>query len=378
MEASAEVLTRDRGWVTHDQLSIGDEILAYDPATDAICWEPVTDLDRYEDETELIHWKSGRIDIRTTPNHRWWTIAQHEGQPRKPQFMSTEHISGKYIRVKIGGGQPGAFRDDPVLSDELVELLGWVVTEGYFVRWVSQVGRKSRPCDRCQAEADAQRATRCPDCGRKGAQRPRQRVTAATSQVSGVHFTQSHAVNGRNVARIREMVEGLTGQGFTISETVYRNRGKLHSRWVFSGALGRQVRQLVPGKRLTPELLRMLTAAQAELLLDTLIAGDGHVPASGRRRYTQKDRGQLADVAMLCAMLGIRTALHDNGQGIGVLYIGMMDTLTGKHVHVRRVSYSGVVWWLTVRTGSFMARSRGYTFWTGGQPRPHCGSLQGQ
>jgi hypothetical protein len=65
MEASAEALTRDRSWVTHDQLSIGDEILAYDPATDATCWEPVTDLYRHEGDTELIHWKSGRIDIKT-------------------------------------------------------------------------------------------------------------------------------------------------------------------------------------------------------------------------------------------------------------------------------------------------------------------------
>jgi hypothetical protein len=284
--------------------------------------------------------------------------------------MSTEHISGKYIRVKIGGGTPNAFRDDPVLSDELVELLGWVVTEGHFVPWVSQVGRKSRACDRCQEEADAPRATRCPDCGRQGRQRPRPRVTAATSQVSGVYFTQSHTANPKHVARIREMVQRLTGQGFTISEKVSTKQGRgklpnLQSRWVFSGALGRQVRQLVPGKRLIPALLGMLTAAQAELLLDTLIAGDGHVPASGQRRYTQKNRSQLADVAMLSAMLGIRTALHDNGQGVGVLYVGVMDTLTGKHVHARRVSYSGVVWCPTVRTGIFMARNHGYTFWTG-------------
>jgi hypothetical protein len=370
MEASAEALTRDRSWVTHDQLSIGDEILAYDPATDATCWEPVTDLYRHEGDTELIHWKSGRIDIKTAPNHRWWTLAQQANQRRKPQFMSTEHISGKYIRVMIGGGTPGTFRDDPVLSDELVELLGWVVTEGHFVRWVSQVGRKSRACDRCQEEVDAPRATRCPDCGRQGRQRPRPRATAATSRVSGVHFTQSHTANPKHVARIREMVQRLTGQGFTISEKVSTKHGRgklpnLQSRWVFSGALGRQVRQLVPAKRLTPALLGMLPAAQAELLLDTLIAGDGHVPASGRRRYTQKDRSQLADVAMLCAMLGIRTALHDNGQGIGVLYVGVMDTLTGKHVHARRISYSGLVWCPTVHKGIFMARNRGYTFWTG-------------
>jgi hypothetical protein len=70
-------------------------------------------------------------------------------------------------------------------------------------------------------------------------------------------------------------------------------------------------------------------------------------------------------VAMLCAMLGIRTALHDNGLGIGVLYLGVMNTLTGKHVHTRCVSYSGLVWWPIVRTGIFMARNRGYTFWTG-------------
>jgi hypothetical protein len=113
-----------------------------------------------------------------------------------------------------------------------------------------------------------------------------------------------------NVARIRDLVDRLVTAGHRISETQYRARynNSVIRQWHFAGTLGRTVRELLPDKRLTPAFIERLTAGQAQLLLDVLILADGHTDRHGHQQFIQKDSGQLDVVAMLCAMLGIRTS----------------------------------------------------------------------
>lgn len=376
IEESAQALTRDRGWVDHRRLSVGDDILVYDPADDSSRWEPILDFYRYEVDTELVHWKSKQIDVMTTPHHRWWVTGTSGYSEFTPRFMTTEQVSGHQYRVKIGGGRPGGFRSDAVLSDDIVELLGWVVTEGNFKRWVEQPSRArldQRLCSLCHERParNTRGIARCEECAPKpiqsGRTRPLPKVTAETSKVSGIVFSQSQTANPKHVARIRELVDRLVRQGHPITEAQYiaRYNDSVMSTWSFVGPLAREVRRLLPDKKLTPDLLSMLTQDQAELLLDTMLDGDGHRDSHGHRQYIQKDHGQLDVVAMLCAMLGIRTSVLGRGGDRDAVYLCATNHLKGHAVHAQRVRYSGVVWCPQVRTGIFMARNRGRTFWTG-------------
>lgn len=63
---TAEALTRD-GWKTHDQLSDGDEICAFDPATDSFAWAPAT-ISRFEEGPDKLMYAGGFL---STEDHRW-------------------------------------------------------------------------------------------------------------------------------------------------------------------------------------------------------------------------------------------------------------------------------------------------------------------
>lgn len=338
LEDKAQALTIDRGWVSHTDLNVGDFVLTFDPADDSIRWDPVDEMFRYQVDTELIRWKTKQIDVRTTPHHRWWTPAQ-SSRRYTGQFRTTEQVSGRHVRVQIGGGSPECFSGEPSLSDELVELIGWAATEGYFV------GAKTIPYSESAA-------------GRGGWTR--------------VQITQSESANPLKVKQIRDLMGRLRAQGHRITERTDHlperapYNGCVMVTWGFARDLGHTIKTLIPDKRFSPQFLASLTAPQARLLLDTLIAGDGHIDAHGHSQYIQKDRGQLDDVAMLCAMLGIRTSsLGSRDSSAGSLYLCSTNYLHGQSTPAIREEYSGVVWCPRVRTGIFLARCRGRTFWTG-------------
>jgi len=325
LEESAQALTRDRGWVTHEQLNIGDDVLIYDPEDGTSRWEPIQDFYRYRVDTELIRWKSRQINVATTPHHRWWTTGRTtrdgESALQPYGFKTTEQISGHQYKVMIGGGAPDGFAQTGTLSDDLIELLGWVMTEGCFVK-------------------------------------------PQTPGHISIHFCQSETANPQKVVAIRSMVASLREGGHRISETssVAPYNGSTMCYWHFSGPLARLVRALLPGKKLTPELFGALTAKQAELLLDTLIAGDGHTDVHGHRSFIQKDRQQLDMVAMLAAMLGIRTTI---GKRPDQIIFTTTNHAWGHQLNATTEHYEGIVWCPQVRTGIFLARNNGKTFWTG-------------
>jgi hypothetical protein len=324
LEESAEALTKDRGWVRHDALAAGDEILAYDPETGGICWEPVESMHRFNVDGDLIRWRSKQIDVATTPHHRWWASGG-AGMGEPFRFRTTAEISGRHIKVMIGGGRPGGFAGRETIDNDMVELLGWVATEGWFMR------------------------------------------NTASPKYVGVGLSQSQTHNPDHVTRIRGLVGRLVERGHRISETQYKApyNGSVLSEWHFAGALGQTVRSLLPDKKLTPWLLGLLTEGQGQLLLETLLRGDGHTDQHGGRQYIQKDPGQLDVVAMLCAMLGIRTSVLGRGGDRDSLYLCKTNYAQGVHLNAKAERYQGVVWCPHLRTGIFMARCNGRTFWTG-------------
>jgi hypothetical protein len=374
LEEAAQALSRERGWVSHGDLRSGDEVLAYDPETGEALWEPVESVHRFAvDSDEMVRWQSRQIDVLSTPTHRWWTVGG-SGYGQRQRFRTTAEISGHQVKVKIGGGAPAGFRDEPVLSDETVQLLGWVATEGWYDHYRDQSGRRgqcpARLCAICsERPARNKRGPgRCDECADKpiqaGRTQPRERVTAETSAVVGVSFSQSVTANPEKVDRIADMVRILRERGHTIREyeAVAPYNGSTLRTWRLSGDLAREVRKLLPGKKLTLDLFSLLTAKQAALLLDTLILGDGHVSKTGGVSYIQKDAEQLDVVAMLGAMLGVRTTV---GKRPDQIHLNVTEHAYGHQLNARTEHYQGIVWCPHLRTGVWMARVRGRTFWTG-------------
>jgi hypothetical protein len=369
LEEDAEALVYGRGWQRHDQLKPGDAVLIYDPDDDVILWEPLTEVVRLPWDGSLTRWRSTSIDVATTPHHQWWTVGTSGKGHYAPRFRTTEDITGKQVKVMIGGGQPECFATDAELDHDFVELLAWVFTEGWFES-KDLIGDRScvqcdvRPARGARGPAVCEQCARAPFSGRP-------RIGPRPTVYTRTGFAQSQTAKPKQVARIRELVDRLVAAGHPISEHQYRTGDGVMSAWRFSGELDRQVRAALPDKRLTPKLLCSFTCEQAEIFLDVLIAADGHVSADGGREFYQKDRDQLALVAMLCAMLGIRTAVKPgtNDLLVGTLTLGKRNRLAASSVHAATEPYRGIVWCPRVRTGIFLARCHGKTFWTGNSPR---------
>ena len=390
LEESAEALTLDRGWVCHEDLSEGDFILAYDPVDDGVKWEMVDSMHRFQVDGELTRWRSKQIDVATTPHHRWWTTGRTCDRDRAStmqdyQFRTTEEVSGHQFAVKIGGGQPACFADDPTYSDDLVELAAWVFTEGWFPRWKDQTGRSAhrkerlglpaiRTCSRCSERpaAGGRGPAVCVECRTPKSQLQAERRAVAVRTITpakpiehySVGFCQSETANPETTTRIRLLVDRLRQDGHRVSETsstaAYNDSTIV--QWHFARDLGKAIRGLLPEKKLSPALFGKMTESQARMFLEVLILADGHTDSEGHSQFIQKDAEQLGLVAMLAAMLGIRTTLLGRGDG---LYFCATNHAWGINLNAHQEAYNGVVWCPHLRTGIFLARCNGKTFWTG-------------
>jgi len=67
----AQALTKD-GWKTYHQLTVGEEILSYNPETRLNEWTPILALQFFEDAPLIRLYKAQtNCDIKCTPNHKW-------------------------------------------------------------------------------------------------------------------------------------------------------------------------------------------------------------------------------------------------------------------------------------------------------------------
>jgi hypothetical protein len=306
LSEDTEILTK-RGWLRYDQLTTSDACLGIEPESHEITWQPVQSVHTFPYDGELVHWKHSRgVDVLSTPNHRWITP---EGE-----FVQTQEVSDSRKRILIGGGTPHCFAEQPIYEDELVELIGWTVTEGYYA-----------------------------------------------TDSNAVIVAQSPEVNPDKTERVRLLAKYFAEKGATTRE----RPGGGATHFYFGNGISKLIREVAPDKQLIPEFLCNLTQYQAELLYETLIDGDGcrSMPTT---RFTQKDQGRINGFQMLCAMLGRRTCAKSH-KGVDVQDVSVYSTTvtTGESLHDDRVQYKGVVWCPKTPTETWLARRNGSTFWTG-------------
>ncbi len=379
VDEQTEILTQ-RGWITHHSLDAADVALTIDPETREIRWEPVMSVHRFDHDGPLTRWKSGRMDALTTSNHRW-LVETGRGRERdaavplvcpecgtakgkrgpfaslnavhvhrarahgvraekstrfrrsvfrgKPAFRTTGELADRWDYIITGGGAPACFASAPIYTDEFVELVGWVVTEGHYNR-----------------------------------------------ESHGVVLAQNTRVNLEYTARIRALAAYYKAEGATVSEYVYGDSPTAH--WYFGLGIAKTIRSVAPLRQLTPEFLCALTVGQAQLLYRTLIDGDGsrrvRSNSRGIRRdgaptevWSQKDQGRIDGFQMLAAMLGKRTWAHaDRGNpGCSGVAVHRDSHCVGKTMPASQEDYIGVVWCPRTRPGTWLARRNGCTYWTG-------------
>jgi hypothetical protein len=313
------------GWVDHRQIQIGDEILSLNLDRGVAEWTPVTDLYRAEVDEPLVSMEGRSISALVTTNHRWPVTNAHRIRTSQPAILRETHDLRPSDGIVVTA--PLEESIESIYTDDFVRLLGWVASDGSF----DSQPRKLR-----------------------------------------VKIGQSHLANPEKVEEIRLLLKRLGHPYQTyIDDDI--------TIFAFSRELARQVRSALPDKKLTYELISVLPVHQREMLIDTLIKGDGGMQGGGVRgagtgtRYFCTASADQADVFQaLCALVGLPTR-----QGRKVL-----DTPFGRvqmhHVNIKKVRhvsvapmkkslrhYAGPIWCPTTRNGTFLARRGGRTYFTG-------------
>lgn len=335
LDEKTEALT-SRGWVPGMDLHPGDVLLTKNIETGKLEWQPATDVRKWPDyEGELIEFRSRSFNAVSTPDHRWMVTDKHSGEA---VCKVTDEISvhGDH-RIHRTGDYDGAVTSE--FSDAEVELFGWLVTDGSIFPVNDRGGRPK------------------------------------------VVLSQSQRAKPQNVSRI-DAAMGLVGWG----HSRHVAKGSDCVTWHLHKDVSASLAAMFPGRLLSVDFLRKLTRSQLALLLDTMIAGDGHVePDSGKTSFYTGTEESAAIFQILVTMNGFaanvtardmskyspKSEKLRNVPKMGTCYVVTVlrrNTAQLQKPQKTRRHSKEPIWCPIVPNTYFVARREGQVFVTGNTP----------
>lgn len=329
-----EILTA-RGWQTVDQVSVGDQAFSVDPVTGFMELCQIEYVHVGEVDGPMFELEHRSISAIATLNHRWLVDSKGRSAPRLK-------ISSQLSRNgddKVWTACNGVMAPATAWSDDEVALMGWVLTDGYYPKQVSP----------------------------SGADWDRNRVGVTQSKASMIpEIDALFARLGKHSRRVAK-----TGQHV----------------WEITHPASIRIRQALPDKTLTMEVLTSLSKSQLELLFVTMLKGDGCWDShAGRWRTFCAGTKERADAfMMLCSMIGqpSRAKERDYSGCVPKKYDSMGNVpkagkcwLVALPVNNRAqpqygskvISWRGRVWCPTLKHGTWVAKRNGKVFITGNSP----------
>lgn len=338
-DEETEILTRS-GYKHYSDLEEGEEVLTLNMSSGLAEWQVPTKINVFPvvDHEMLSVEMGGRHSSLTTMNHRWPVssrVRRSDGSRgysdiriRTSSELTTED---RFVRAAPVTGLP----EVPKLVDSLVELVAWFITEGHI-----------------------------------------------HAQTSVVTIVQSHAANPTKVASIRAALTELIGPAVDRFDRTGPRTDQRPSwrEWVsdskpdvtvfrLNSAAGRLLIAQAPDKVASMNFVHSLTRSQLQLFLDTCIAADGHVRKDGYRSFVQKSMKRTVPVQIAATLLGIPTSIQAGQGSCHILSLcerkKFVQPLGQGRKNAENVRYTGTVWCPTTPNGTWFARRRGSTYFTG-------------
>lgn len=336
-----EILTSE-GWKHYDEVSIGDEILAYSPDSNTIVRDTINDVMVYEGEFDTVEFKSQTFSAVTTSNHRWICDEKSSNHKRRIVVRDTSWIS----RLKSGTSPiirvaDNDFSDNPDYSDSELKLYGWYLTDGY-----------------------------------------------GHSKPYHVRLYQS-ANHPKGLRVYTDMIDTISRLGIDFTDKE-RNAG-YHEVYLKKCAVTEKMLNLFPDRKITVEFINKLSQRQANILINAFVDGDGTTSATHTRSVVFGDKDQASLFQMLCFIGGFASSCITTSaakanewiQNHNKKYTSISNT---DIVHINRdyhnvsiykvrraqicksnVTYtkSKGVWCVSTNTHSWIARRNGFVYVTG-------------
>lgn len=316
VDDQTECLTT-QGWKSVYDLTENDSVYTYKGR-----FRKIQKINQYYvEDLEMIKIETTSLSMRLTPNHKVLGWQRSSTNKLYPKLKEAKDIKNnicipQLIECKTEGNNS--------LSDELIQLLGWILTKGHF---------------------------------------PKE---------GGILIYQSESANPEKVIMIQNILNEL---GYEYNDNKrkriiswLKRKDKLSIEHTFCIYKKHRayLESLIPAKRLTPEFILNLTKRQRELLIETMLLGDGSVKGNGFS-YTQKNEYDIDMFSMLAILAGYRVhKSKDKNRYICYLTKKKYTCIREKNgSYIEKERYTGTIWCPTTKDGTFLARRKGRIFYTG-------------
>ena len=329
VDTETEALTQ-RGWLGINQITENDIILSYSESD--LKWSKIKSIYRGHHNGLMHRITSRNVDMLITPNHK---LVTSRGLVEVELIKQSDQI--------IIMGNAVSAPSEKTHSDDLVEIAGWIITDGCYERYEN-------------------------------------------NDIKQISISQKE---GSKANRIRNCLNRLN---YKFSES---GNGQLNfSIWKESA---NQFFKVFPVKNLSMDFILSLTHNQRELLINTMIDGDGWRRQGGNMSYCQKNKEHVDLFQALLSLSGKKSNYHyvtdhpsfgklvdfyninifsDRGnktRGECLNFNGGMNNGAGQDrskgkssfPNFPTVQYDGSVWCPETEYGCFVARRNGKIYLTG-------------
>ena len=247
-----EILTKD-GWKFVDQLSKDDLVYSVNEKTKKL---ELVGLVAISEANVVDHkmWniEHNAISAIATPDHRW--LVDFNG---KPKTKTSEQLT-MHGHDKIWIASDGVDTASSIWDDDEIELMGWVLTDGCYKNQKYKSGNFLNP--------NAVLVTQC-----------KQKYLDEINKLFNRLGKHSYYKSKRN-----QYFWGITCKG------------------------SKRIRDMMPNKTLTPDVLNSMSVNQLKLLFNTMLKGDGSWDSHANRfrKFTAGTKERADVFLMLCAMVG--------------------------------------------------------------------------
>lgn len=324
-DTETECLTK-RGWLKHDQIEMNDEVLSLDLQGCAV-WSPINEIKQFPYSGEMVRIETSRMSMSVTPNHR---VLLNQGA-KGFQFRPARDLKTKHVVIPTSGVIENVGID---ISDNLLRLLGWIITDGCFDdhnNGVSIYQSKS------EGMVEIERLL----------------------TVLNLSYHKS--------TRQRE-IKSVCGRDL-LKQPLPETRYLLHSDSV------KLVKHWVTTRHHLPDWVHQLTTQQFEIFLDAIVSGngvwDGVCPENKNCCVIYGLKTILESIQSIAVCHGWRSRTAIDSRGDDRLCMTKKETV---YIDLRKEGtlftehYEGVVWCLSVPYGNFMVKRKGCAYFTGNSP----------
>jgi adenine/guanine phosphoribosyltransferase-like PRPP-binding protein len=306
------------GWKYYHELEIGDEIMAFNPATKKLEWSRLKD--KYVNEQysgKIIKIKNFNRAVAMTPEHKCYV---RNFTTKKYEIVKAHDLQTNHLIPRCADFDAPTSK---TYSDFFVKLVGWMVTDGHI---------KKSP------------------------------FRLADGSIKIYRYGRIRQAKPRTVKILKDMGLEYHNRGYSKNHDKFVSNYPTYSFRIPKDEFAK-MEEIGVTDGLNWEFLSKLTHDQRKLLYDTMMLADG----TGQRRFCGREY-KVFYMTLLQTMMGLPTTFYQQEKHCWRtrwITRGKEISCWGHHDNKVEEDYQGTIWCPSVETGFWLAEREGLMFITG-------------